>query len=235
MANRRRKRIGKPVPTGTRLPAFVIGNGPSRAAIDCEKLKEYGIVWGCNALYRDFSPHFLVVVDKNMQNEIVKSNYHLEHACYFKTRTENPPIHDNIIPFTQKHTSPNNSGVSALYFAIKAQHRTIYLIGFDLFNPTDSCNIYAGTDNYKEHIRRPPKIRRGIPEKISEWAVRNTPLNSFYRVVSLDQSWLPKDFAEAHNKLMNNTYSPWLENLKGLEEPNMHTILYDEFKEKYNV
>jgi len=43
--------------------AFVLGNGMSRRAIDCEKLLKVGTVYGCNAQYREFDPHYIVAVD----------------------------------------------------------------------------------------------------------------------------------------------------------------------------
>jgi hypothetical protein len=43
--------------------AFVIGNGVSRQTIDLEKLKKYGTIYGCNAIYRNFNPDYLVAVD----------------------------------------------------------------------------------------------------------------------------------------------------------------------------
>ena len=55
------------------LTAYVIGNGPSRRAVDLNKLD--GITYGCNALYRDFSPNFLFANDYNMILEIISSGY----------------------------------------------------------------------------------------------------------------------------------------------------------------
>ena len=49
---------------------FVIGNGESRRGYDLTKLKEFGPVYGCNALYRDFIPDVLVAVDEAMIKEI---------------------------------------------------------------------------------------------------------------------------------------------------------------------
>ena len=43
--------------------AFVLGNGTSRTSIDHTQLKLKGTVYGCNALYREFDPDFLIAVD----------------------------------------------------------------------------------------------------------------------------------------------------------------------------
>ena len=41
---------------------FVLGNGRSRLYSDPKNFKEQGIVYGCNALYREFEPDHLIVV-----------------------------------------------------------------------------------------------------------------------------------------------------------------------------
>ena len=60
--------------------ANIIGNGPSRTHFDLSKLEN---TYGCNALYRDFSPNTLVAVDIPMQIEIVNSGYYKEHRVAF--------------------------------------------------------------------------------------------------------------------------------------------------------
>ena len=42
---------------------FVLGNGESRKNINLDDLKTKGVVYGCNALYRDFTPDALICVD----------------------------------------------------------------------------------------------------------------------------------------------------------------------------
>ena len=63
---------------------FIIGNGESRKGLDLDSLREKGKIYGCNALYRDFTPDVLVVVDESMMFEIVTSGYQKFHQCYFK-------------------------------------------------------------------------------------------------------------------------------------------------------
>ena len=54
---------------------FALGNGESRKSVDLNKLYELGIIYGCNALYRDFEPNALVVVDPKMKEEIWETDY----------------------------------------------------------------------------------------------------------------------------------------------------------------
>ena len=50
--------------------AFVLGNGQSRLAVDPVELKPKGLVYGCNAIYREFMPHVLVATDRLIANKI---------------------------------------------------------------------------------------------------------------------------------------------------------------------
>jgi uncharacterized CHY-type Zn-finger protein len=43
--------------------AFVLGNGVSRQAVDLAALYDCGTVYGCNAIYREFTPHVLISTD----------------------------------------------------------------------------------------------------------------------------------------------------------------------------
>jgi len=109
--------------------AFVLGNGTSRQAISLDSLKENGIVYGCNALYREFTPHHLVAVNPEMIFEINKAKY--KGATYF----ENP--------------HGWSSGPTALWLASNIGHTTIYILGFDFTGLNGKINnIYAGTPNY---------------------------------------------------------------------------------------
>ena len=54
--------------------AFILGNGPSRPT-DIKWLNNLeGVTYGCNALYRDWEPDFLVTTDPAMMREIVNSS-----------------------------------------------------------------------------------------------------------------------------------------------------------------
>ena len=58
---------------------FVLGNGPSRKNIDPSKLN--GMVIGCNACYRDFTPDVICAIDAGIMSEIIESGY--DGQCYF--------------------------------------------------------------------------------------------------------------------------------------------------------
>ena len=71
---------------------FALGNGESRKNLDLNELYEFGIIYGCNGLYRDFQPDALVVVDPAMKEEIWETDYLLENKAYFKDWSSESPI-----------------------------------------------------------------------------------------------------------------------------------------------
>jgi hypothetical protein len=63
---------------------FCIGNGTSRKDFNLEKLKPYGKIYGCNALYRTFTPDVLVAVDHGIMHEIYHSGYCDKNETWFR-------------------------------------------------------------------------------------------------------------------------------------------------------
>lgn len=129
--------------------AFVLGNGRSRLAINCENLKNYGTVYGCNAIYRDFLPDHLVAVDVKMVLELVENNVLDRVPVYtnFNNRFKDIPKLNVFQP-----SKGWSSGPTALWLASTHGYDEIYILGFDyqgLENNKKVNNVYAGTPNYK--------------------------------------------------------------------------------------
>jgi hypothetical protein len=125
-------------------PAFVLGNGKSRLAVDLDTLKKYGLTYGCNALYRDFKPHVLVATDPGISNEIETSGYALHNTFY----TRKPTIQLGSKPI--EHHYGFSSGPVAAKLAANHGHKVIYLLGFDLIGDAGmQNNVYSGTANYR--------------------------------------------------------------------------------------
>ena len=61
--------------------AFILGNGPDRPTHHKWLNSLEGVTYGCNALYRDWCPDFLVANDWSMMIEIINSTY--SGTCYF--------------------------------------------------------------------------------------------------------------------------------------------------------
>ena len=129
--------------------AFIIGNGTSRKGFDLTRLKPYGTIFGCNALYRDFPdysiPDYLVAIDDGIITEI-------EHCDFPSKRVIFPPVDERWEPAECNIGRPrSNAGVNAMREAIKMGYNQLICLGFDfmIVNEKQSVsNIYHGTDNY---------------------------------------------------------------------------------------
>ena len=53
--------------------AFIIGNGESRYLFPIKNFKNKGIIYGCNAIYRDFIPDFIFSGDKKMSLDMYEA------------------------------------------------------------------------------------------------------------------------------------------------------------------
>lgn len=130
--------------------AFVIGNGNSRAEIPLEHLKGFGTIYGCNAMYREFEPDYLVAVDTKMIIEINKAGYQKNHEVW----TNPNKAYNKFSGFSYFSPSKGwSSGPTALHMASEHKNNEIYILGFDyvgLNNNTKVNNLYAGTFNYKK-------------------------------------------------------------------------------------
>jgi hypothetical protein len=126
--------------------AVVIGNGISRLGFNLLHLKNKIQTYGCNALYRDFEPDFLVAGSKDIGDEIKKSGYADTHVVY--STTENIIKYPNTFHLIPQTPAWNVGAISA-YLACFDGHATVYLLGHDgLDTPGYFNNIYKGTNAY---------------------------------------------------------------------------------------
>jgi hypothetical protein len=135
--------------------AVIIGNGLSRQLVDTHLLKTHmggmkgerrAQLYGCNALYRDMSPDFLISTNPNMVEEIVESGYTDKNIVYTNAQQAvKYPGKFHLIP----QNMPYNAGCIATYIACFDKHERIYLLGFDGQPELGmNNNIYADTENY---------------------------------------------------------------------------------------
>ena len=91
--------------------AWIIGNGPSRKGIDLEELE--GTTFGCNALYRDFTPDYLVSGDAGVIKEICATGYPKQNKCIFPDWAPIPLDYQEALlePFRQ------SSGEYEIYYS----------------------------------------------------------------------------------------------------------------------
>ena len=128
--------------------AFVLGNGQSRLNLNLNELKTQGTIYGCNALYREFEPDFLVAVDTKMVNEIIASGYHKTHSVW--TNPNKGITSKSNINLFSPHKGWS-SGPTALWMACQQKFTHVYIFGFDYQGIEGKVNnVYADTFNYKK-------------------------------------------------------------------------------------
>ena len=138
---------------------FLIGNGESRIGFDLEKLRSQGKIYGCNAIYRDFTPDVLIGVDTPTTRELIESDYaqnggELWVRQYPSKEHEKMAKGKNIHHFREIFRPKDFgwcSGSSGCYIACQqnALAKEVYLIGVDIVSNTKTLNnIYKGTKNY---------------------------------------------------------------------------------------
>ena len=129
---------------------FVIGNGVSRNSINLNNLKQFGKVYACNVVYREFDPDYLVAVDVKMVLEINKSMYQQKNQVW----TNYNKSYEGLQHFNYFQPGKGwSSGPTALWLSAQHRHKRIYILGFDYKGLKDGQrfnNVYADTPNYKK-------------------------------------------------------------------------------------
>lgn len=157
--------------------AFVLGNGVSRADVNLHIVKELGPIYGCNALYREFTPSVLVSTDKPISQKIQEDGYANLNRMY--TRKPLPGYGALQIPHKWYGFS---SGPIATALAAQDQHLAIYMIGFDMgpVNGDKFNNVYADTEFYKRSTARPTFTGNWVRQIIQ--VTKEFPKTMFFRV-----------------------------------------------------
>lgn len=140
--------------------AFVIGNGTSRKIFPIDQLKGKGIIYGCNAIYRDHPTlcDKIVSVNKEMHNELLEAkkdnkftaeilgpddvsdwNYILENddpgdvpAGLKLYRQWQGGDAKRGVYKTRDFSQTKGSGCSAVLCAAEQDHKNIVILGFDI-------------------------------------------------------------------------------------------------------
>jgi hypothetical protein len=129
--------------------AFIIGNGKSRLGFHLEVLRKYGAIYGCNALYREFYPDWLVAIDDGMISEIrSQTEFPLERFIEpeMSERFEPTALHGH------PHVPRSNAGMNAMLEAIRHGHTQLVMVGFDFIVASETVgtsNMFEGTKNYE--------------------------------------------------------------------------------------
>ncbi len=196
-------------PQQNNTPAFVLGNGTSRLNVDPTKLLSAGTVYGCNAQYREFSPHYLIAVDVKMVNEIIASGYNGQHEVW--TNPNKGITSKHRLNFFSPHKGWS-SGPTALWFAAQNGHKEIYIFGFDYQGLNGKFNnVYADTFNYKKSDDSATFFGNWLSQ--TEKVIKEFKNTKFYRVVE-PGAFIPDKLGPALT--------------------NLHHITFDDFEKRFS-
>jgi len=136
--------------------AFIIGNGASRANFNLDMLRPHGTTYGCNALYRDFHPDWLVSIDNGMIEEISsQKEFPLSRFIEPVEEEKWEPVELYGLP-EGSNTPRSNAGMNAMIEAIRHGHNQLIMIGFDFIVANEeigTSNVYDGTRCYGKATR----------------------------------------------------------------------------------
>jgi hypothetical protein len=160
--------------------AFIVGNGVSRKEIDLNSLVGKGVIFGCNALYRDFDQwDFLVAIDDGMIAELLQKDFSPKTLIV-------PPISERFesAEYNPGYRRRSNAGMNAMLEAIRRDYKLLYCLGFDflLEGEVSVDNLYKDTPNYGIETRT--RIEDNYHRiRYLEWFAEQYPLTTFIFVI----------------------------------------------------
>jgi hypothetical protein len=173
--------------------AFVLGNGRSRLAANLHDLRPRGMIYGCNALYREFAPDVLVSTDRPISERIQQEGYALANRMY----TRKPMAGRGALVVPQDYYGFSSGPIAVAQAALDG-NCVIYMLGFDL-GPLPSNgfnNVYADTEFYKKSSAKPTFTGNWI-RQLSQ-IMKKFPNTRFVRVTG-DTTATITEFANVHN------------------------------------
>ena len=187
----------------TSTQAIAIGNGESRVGFDLAHIANHRAgfggtdrlqSYGCNALYRDFTPDFLIAVGDDIVREIANTDYPGDNIVY--THSE------HIVNYSGKfYLIPQNvsydAGSIAIYMACFDGHKKVFMMGYDSYDvPGKINNVYKNTNGY-------PAGDEEQNQAIWTKALRSVMTTygdvEFVRVMPESTWWIPEDLAGLAN------------------------------------
>lgn len=136
--------------------ALLIGNGKSREGIDLKTFsKDFDVSFGCNAIYLDFSPDFMMTPNQNILNEYVELKLWKESTIFYDGMIEDwrkvKPERFYRVKFRENYTQ-QTTGYALADIIARMGFAEIYLMGMDF----DESNIYRGrhfqySEDWKSH------------------------------------------------------------------------------------
>lgn len=161
--------------------AFVLANGLSRLRFAITQLHKHGTVYGCNRIYDDLIPDYIVSVDKAMIDIILMDDVQLKTNVYIDKRVYTAHYKNCT---SLHHIDPQVSGIIgsgdlAMMLACEHKHTKIYMIGFDYVSKDGKINnVYTGKKPYKK-----VGANHTLPISIQNWYQKSTIVMERYKDV----------------------------------------------------
>lgn len=173
--------------------AVIIGNGSSRLDFSLKELKKQNVVrriqtYGCNALYRDFKPDFLVCTRPDVIKEVVRNKYSENNVVY----ATGAAILDYPGSFHLIPQDPGwNSGSLAAYLACFDGYHKVVLVGFDGNDTPGSINnVYSNTTGYTDLVGQNDRFMATSMGHV----FKTYPLVDFVLVNSTGRGYMPAEW-----------------------------------------
>lgn len=146
---------------------------------------QHGRVYGCNGLYREFTPYALIATDLPIAKRIQQSEYALTSKFY----TRRPIMNLGALPVPHFTFS---SGPNAVSIAAMDNLNPIYLLGFDMAPNENGTfnNVYSGSEFYKPGDSDPTYTGNWV-KQLAE-VIAMYPYQQFIRVMGRTTSDLPQ-------------------------------------------
>ena len=178
--------------------AFVLGNGQSRSRLEINRLVGKGKIYACNAVYRTFSPDYIVAVDTKMVNEICHNGYQKIGEVW----TNYNKAYERFKGLNYFEPSKGwSSGPTALDMASNHGHDSIYILGFDYkgIGPEGKRvnNIYSGTPNYKREHDNATYFGNWLRQTCT--ILGKNSKKRYIRVLVNDKGFIPEPFEKYGN------------------------------------
>jgi len=127
---------------------FLLGNGSSRKDFDLERLRPYGTILGCNAIFRDFAPDILLGIDAKMLREIKDAGFTSEDRMCIIPKSRGVAVPHAYKWMAEKFNTTGCFGMHVIGKLMEAKY--CYMLGMDNF----AGNIYVNTPNYSVNMQQ---------------------------------------------------------------------------------
>ena len=194
--------------THTTTQAVVVGNGESRQDFNLQLIGDHrgGLLakdklqtYGCNALYRDFTPDFLVAVGDEIIKEIANSGYTNDNIVYTNAGAVlDHPGKFYLVPQNASY----DAGSLAAYMACFDGHTKVFLMGYDGYDNhhqhagSNYNNMYKDTNGYLNNTEN--QNGKFLTTTLQN-VVKTYSDVEFIRVMPESTSWIPEELEPLAN------------------------------------